>query len=92
MNQKSIKIIVSGKVQGVGFRYATVQLANQMNVTGTVKNLLKGDVEIVACADEETLKLFCHKIEQSPTPFGKVANMQIQDCSNQDFHNFTVKY
>ncbi len=40
------QIIVTGHVQGVGFRWSCVQLAQQLQLTGTVKNLVDGRVEI----------------------------------------------
>jgi acylphosphatase len=38
----------SGRVQGVGFRYTATRLAGRFDVTGYVKNLMDGDVEVVA--------------------------------------------
>ncbi len=59
-----VKIIVSGKVQGVCFRAATQKQALKLGVKGWVKNLANGDVEINAMATEELLNQFiawCHK-------------------------------
>jgi len=39
-------IIVSGMVQGVGYRYFVLKVAHRMELTGWVKNLPNGDVEI----------------------------------------------
>jgi len=39
-------IIVSGMVQGVGFRYFTMRIARKMQLTGWVRNLPGGEVEI----------------------------------------------
>ncbi len=39
-------IVVSGMVQGVGYRYFVYRLAKRMNLTGWVKNLPNGEVEI----------------------------------------------
>lgn len=47
--------IISGRVQGVCFRATTRDLARQMGVTGTVKNLPDGTVEIYAQATQEKL-------------------------------------
>jgi acylphosphatase len=40
--------VFSGNVQGVGFRYTTVNVARGFEVTGYVRNLSNGDVELVA--------------------------------------------
>jgi acylphosphatase len=39
-------IVVSGRVQGVGFRYFTMRIARKRQLTGWVRNLPGGDVEI----------------------------------------------
>jgi acylphosphatase len=61
---RRVKILVSGRVQGVYFRYFTERKAEEMGVVGSVKNLDTGHVEIIAEADDETLNAFirwCHK-------------------------------
>lgn len=42
----ALKVIFSGNVQGVGFRYTAYQLAKRFSVTGTVKNLNDGRVAL----------------------------------------------
>ncbi len=55
-------MIFSGRVQGVGFRFTAESAAGSLGVTGWVKNLRGGGVEIVAEADEETLKDFISRL------------------------------
>lgn len=60
------KILYSGRVQGVGFRYSTKQIASGFEVTGSVKNLPDGRVELLACAqDAEELEAFLTAIDES---------------------------
>ena len=47
--------IVAGKVQGVFFRASTQQQAKQLNLTGWVKNLPDGRVEVFACGEQDKL-------------------------------------
>jgi acylphosphatase len=47
--------IVSGNVQGVGFRATTCSIANELRLFGTVRNLEDGSVEIVAQGNEKQL-------------------------------------
>lgn len=53
---KTYHYIVQGYVQGVSFRYYTQRTADQLGVTGTVKNLWNGDVEVYAQGDEEAIE------------------------------------
>jgi len=47
------RVCYSGRVQGVGFRYATQELAGSYVVSGYVKNLANGEVELVAQGEQE---------------------------------------
>lgn len=61
---RKVKILVSGRVQGVYFRVFTQNKAKHFAVNGTVRNLPDGRVEIVAEADHITIDKFikwCHK-------------------------------
>ena len=55
---KRFYIIYTGRVQGVGFRWRIMQIANKYNLTGYVKNLSNGDVvcEIQGKGVDEFLK------------------------------------
>ena len=48
MNRKRMHILYSGNVQGVGFRYTVKSTATGFEVTGTVRNLPDGRVDLVA--------------------------------------------
>ena len=52
MPEDTVKIIVSGLVQGVGFRYFIYRQAQSLGLTGYVKNLPSGQVEIVASGEK----------------------------------------
>lgn len=59
-------IFYSGRVQGVGFRYATKQLAAGYDVTGWVKNLPDGRVEMLVMAqDPEELDAFLTELQEN---------------------------
>ena len=56
----------SGRVQGVGFRYSTKQLAKGVDVLGWVRNLGDGRVELQIMGDEEELDEFIQEMHDSP--------------------------
>ena len=59
-------ILYSGRVQGVGFRYSTKRIASGFDVTGWVKNLPDGRVEMLAQSFEaDELDAFLEDIQQS---------------------------
>lgn len=59
-------VFFSGRVQGVGFRYSTKQIASGFDVTGWVKNLPDGRVELFAQAhDSEEVEAFLQDIQNS---------------------------
>ncbi len=51
-------MLYSGRVQGVGFRYTTKTVAAGFDVTGTVRNLLDGRVELIAEGQRAELEEF----------------------------------
>ena len=60
------QVFYSGRVQGVGFRYTVKRLASGFEVTGWVRNLPDGRVELHAAAfDEEELTAFLDAIKTS---------------------------
>jgi len=63
MNRLRITIFYSGRVQGVGFRYTTKQVALGFEVTGTVRNLPDGRVELVAEGPREELEAFRRAVQ-----------------------------
>ncbi len=58
-------VLFEGFVQGVGFRYTTLRLAGDFRVTGYVRNLPDGNVEVVAEGDEAEVLAFIQKIKAS---------------------------
>lgn len=55
---KHLKATIYGRVQGVSFRYATLEKASELDVSGWVKNMPDGSVYLEAEASEEVLKEF----------------------------------
>lgn len=58
--------LFAGRVQGVGFRYSTKQLAKGFDVLGWVKNLPDGRVELQLMGEAEELDEFLQELHDSP--------------------------
>lgn len=56
-------MLVSGRVQGVGFRYTASHLANLYNLTGWVRNCCDGDVEMEVQGDPGNIDFFIQKLQ-----------------------------
>ena len=57
-NRRRLKVFYSGRVQGVGFRYAVKSVAAGFEINGTVKNLPDGRVELIAEGLRDDLEAF----------------------------------
>ena len=65
MNRRRLQVLYSGRVQGVGFRYQAKQLAAGFEITGVVRNLADGRVELVAEGASAELKEFQQAVRDS---------------------------
>lgn len=72
------RYVISGRVQGVGFRWFTVEAASRENLHGWVRNAADGRVEIRAEGDAEALERFERAIGHGP-PRARVDQMDITD-------------
>ncbi len=75
---KRTRLIVSGRVQGVGFRWAAQKAARQLGVQGYVRNLPNGDVEIVAEGDNTAVDRMITWARKGPA-WSRVDNLQLDD-------------
>jgi acylphosphatase len=60
-----MKVVYSGNVQGVGFRYTAMSAATAFEVAGTVGNLPDGRVELVAEGPRDELEAFRQRVRNS---------------------------
>ena len=61
------RFVISGRVQGVGFRYFAVRVARQAGVFGTVRNLPDGSVEAIAEGSAAAIAEFRDALERGPS-------------------------
>lgn len=84
------RFVVSGRVQGVGFRYAACVEAQRRALSGWVRNLASGDVEVVACGDDDELHAFERWLWQGPRA-ARVASVATAEVTVQDIEGFEVR-
>lgn len=82
--------LVSGRVQGVCYRASTESTAQRLGLTGWVRNLADGRVEVFACGDEAKLKELQQWLWQGP-PQARIEQLVVQDVAAQVFPNFTIR-
>lgn len=78
MTKQCLHIIVSGLVQGVYFRASTLNKANSLGVTGWVKNLVDGRVEIMVEGESKLVEQMLDWCKKGP-PHSKVDKIHVDE-------------
>ena len=76
-DNERVRATVSGRVQGVGFRYFVLRRAQSLRLKGWVRNLRSGDVEFVAEGAREDLDKLVKHVREGP-PMSWVENVRVQ--------------
>lgn len=92
MNEtKQLHAVISGRVQGVSFRYFTSLRATELGVDGWVRNQPDGTVEVTAEAPQETLEKFLTFLNKGPSG-AQVTRVDIQWLdSTGEFEGFHIR-
>ncbi|MCS6950466.1 MAG: acylphosphatase [Armatimonadota bacterium] len=75
--RKRMVATVSGRVQGVGYRAFVLRYARALGLSGSVRNLPSGQVEVVAEGDEQQLQQLLTLLRQGP-PAARVTEVSVQ--------------
>ena len=87
-----IHAIVKGWVQGVGFRFFAERSANQLGLTGWVRNLYNGEVEIVAQGTKENLEKYIIILQQGPRSARVKEGEAEWRTPTNEYENFSITY
>ncbi|MDI6844788.1 MAG: acylphosphatase [Candidatus Saccharicenans sp.] len=83
---------ISGRVQGVAFRFFAQHVASTLGITGWVRNLYDGRVEVMAEGEKDKLELFLEELKKGP----RLARVDRVDCLWEDyrgeFSDFSIKF
>lgn len=92
MELKRLSIIVKGRVQGVGFRYFTQDLARSLDLSGWARNLYDGSVELEVQGDASQLDLFIKDVREGP-PLSHVSDFQTTEIPLEiNERDFIIKH
>lgn len=87
-----VHIVVSGRVQGVGFRYTAQQHARQHHLNGWVQNKSDGTVELEVEGRDTQVHTFLQELEKGFSPFIHVEDMQIDTRQEEKgYREFSIK-
>lgn len=90
--EKRAHVFVSGRVQGVFFRDHTQRWASSLGLTGWVRNLYDGRVEVVVEGERDKIEGLIAKLKQGP-PMADVTNVDISwEDSKGEFDGFRITW
>jgi acylphosphatase len=91
MPNDTVRIIVSGLVQGIGYRYYIYRQAVQLGLTGYVRNLPTGQVEIVASGDKGLIDEMVEAARVGPR-YASVSDVQLERIEpDRTFRDFVIR-
>jgi acylphosphatase len=83
------RFLVSGRVQGVGFRFFTAQAAHREGLSGSVRNLDDGRLEAIVEGEVESVTRFEWAIRQGPSR-ARVEDIMVEEIEPLTTHGFSV--
>jgi acylphosphatase len=89
---KTFRILVSGRVQGVGFRYFAYDMAIKFKVKGYVQNTLDNKVEIICQGQKNNLDMFILSVKKGPA-LSFISEFLLEEIADFSFYDFfNIKY
>ena len=91
MSETAKHIIFTGRVQGIGFRFTALNIANRYQMTGFVRNLPNGTVEMVAQGNADDISDCIRDINESFTDY--ITDTKIEDTAfNPQHKTFRITF
>jgi len=92
MGKARMRAIVKGIVQGVGYRFFVEDRAYELGLTGYVRNLPDGTVEVVAEGDKEVLELLLEHLRRGPRS-ARVTDVEVEwGEATGEFKDFRIRF
>lgn len=83
--------LFSGRVQGVGFRFAACRIARRFDVTGFVRNLPDGRVELVAEGEPRQVESFIQAVRDEMAAYVQALELSSSPATHE-FSDFGISY
>lgn len=90
MNKACLVCYVEGRVQGVFYRDATRKKAKELGLTGWVKNLSDGRVQVMMCGDMENVEELRNWLWDG-SPAADVTDVVVEEVAWEDYEDFEVR-
>jgi len=87
--KKHYKLTVTGRVQGVGYRFSCMEAAYRYEIKGNVRNQPDGSVYVEAEGSEESLAEFISWCRKGPM-WSKVSGVEIEEGDVKDYDSFEI--
>ncbi len=89
--KKRIRVIYSGTVQGIGFRFTAERVAVSLSLTGWVMNAPDGSVEVIAEGEEKDLVNFIDKVKRAMNHYIRSTRVNWQEYRGE-FDSFGIRF
>ncbi len=86
------RVFYSGRVQGVGFRFLSQRLAREFHVSGSVRNLADGRVELVAQGDSEVVSSYLGAVSRELAEKIHTVHVEVEPVTDPHDRDFTIRY
>jgi len=85
------RFVISGRVQGVGFRYFAQGWANQLGISGYVENLWSGNVEVYAVGDAVAMEEFRRRLAEGPRMARVKGFEEMEEPVDESYTRFSIE-
>src|SRR5690349_9098222 len=90
-NHESVRVVVTGRVQGVGYRFFAEESATRLGLAGWVRNLPDGTVEAEAEGPKPALQDWIESLKRGPS-FARIDNMKVTwNPAKALYKNFEIR-
>ncbi len=87
-----VRIFAGGRVQGVAYRFYAEKYAARLDITGWVRNLKDGRVEVLAEGSAEQIEAFLERLKEGPS-LARVDSFEVRrESSTGEFPDFRVAF